>query len=157
MAKSQAAPRHADAVHPEPKGRGNGRSAAPRVPEVRERPVISGVRPQVDGGRRPAKAAVGDVVVVEADAFADGHDVVVSTLRHQRDGVTEWSSVPMASLGNDRWRGQFDVPAMGGYRFVVDARVDRFLTWRRDLRARIDADQNVALELLVGAGLLEAG
>ena len=30
------------------------------------RPVIESVRPQVDGGRRPAKAAVGDTVMVEA-------------------------------------------------------------------------------------------
>jgi starch synthase (maltosyl-transferring) len=157
MAKSQAAPRHADAVHPEPKGRGNGKSVAPLVPAVRERPVIEAVRPQVDGGRRPAKAAVGDSLVVEADAFADGHDVVVCTLRYEQDGAAQWSSVPMSPLGNDRWRGEFAVTHMGGYRFVIDARVDRFLTWRRDLRLRIDAGQDVALELLVGAELLEAG
>ena len=49
------------------------------------RPVIESVRPQVDGGRRPAKAAIGDTVVVEADAFADGHDVLTCDLRFRHE------------------------------------------------------------------------
>jgi starch synthase (maltosyl-transferring) len=115
------------------------------------------VRPQVDGGRRPAKAAIGDSVVVEADAFAEGHDVLTCDLRYRPDGAQRWSSVPMVSQGNDRWRGEFPVTAMGNYRFVVHAQVDPFLTWRRDLRVRVDAGQDVALELLVGAELIDAG
>jgi starch synthase (maltosyl-transferring) len=129
----------------------------PLVPSSRERPVIAAVRPQVDGGRRPAKAAIGDSVVVEADAFAEGHDVLTCDLRYRADGAQRWSSVPMVSLGNDRWRGEFPVTAMGNYRFVVQAQVDPFLTWRRDLQIRIDAGQDVALELLVGAELIDAG
>jgi starch synthase (maltosyl-transferring) len=157
MATSHAAPRHAGAEHPDTGPREEGVTPVPLVPATRERPVISGVRPQVDGGRRPAKAAIGDSVVVEADAFADGHDVVTCDLRYRPDGAQRWSSVPMVAVGNDRWRGEFAVKAMGHYRFVLQARVDRFLTWRRDLRARIDAGQDVALELLVGAELIDAG
>ena len=41
----------------------------------RRRVVIEGIRPQVDGGRFPIKRVVGDEVLVEADVFADGHDV----------------------------------------------------------------------------------
>jgi starch synthase (maltosyl-transferring) len=126
------------------------------VPAARVRPVIESVRPQVDGGRRPAKAAVGDTVAVEADVFVDGHDVVTCELRFRHDDAPRWSTVPMSHLGNDRWRSGFDVVAMGSYRFVIEARADRFLTWRRDLRARVDAGQDVAVELLVGAELIEA-
>jgi starch synthase (maltosyl-transferring) len=127
------------------------------IPANRVRPVIDSIRPQVDGGRRPVKAAVGDTVVVEADVFADGHDVITSELRFRFETDGQWSSVPMVSIGNDRFRAAFAVKTMGHHRFVVQAKVDRFLTWRRDLRARIDAGQDVALELLVGADLVGAG
>jgi starch synthase (maltosyl-transferring) len=127
------------------------------VPSQQVRPVIEGIRPQVDGGRRPAKAAVGDTVVVEADIIADGHDVLTCDVRFRHDDDLQWSSVSMERLVNDRWRARFDVLSMGHYRFLVEARVDRFMTWRRDLRARIDAGQDIAIELLVGAELVDAG
>ena len=44
------------------------------------RAVVESVRPQVDGGRYPAKRAIGDEVLVEADVFTDGHDAVVAEL-----------------------------------------------------------------------------
>ena len=93
--------------------------------------------------------------MVEADAFADGHDVLTCGLRFRHDGDHQWSSVSMAPLGNDRWRAEFAVRTMGHYRFVVHARVDHFLTWRRDLRVRLDAGQDLAVELLVGAELID--
>ena len=130
---------------------------APLVPSHQVRPVIESVRPQVDGGRRPAKAAVGDTVVVEADVFADGHDVLTCDVRYRLDGDRQWSSVVMEPLVNDRWRAAFDVRSMGQYRFLIEARADRFMTWRRDLRARTGAGQDIAVELLVGAELVDAG
>ena len=38
------------------------------------RVVIEPVSPVVDGGRFPAKAALGETVRVAADVFADGHE-----------------------------------------------------------------------------------
>ena len=127
------------------------------VPAQQVRPVIESVRPQVDGGRRPAKAAVGDTVVVEADVFADGHDVLTCDVRYRHEDDLQWTSVAMELLVNDRWRGRFDIHAIGPYRFSIEAWVDRFMTWRRDLRARIGAGQDIAVELLVGAELVDAG
>src|ERR1039458_4636186 len=51
-------------------------SPAAALPERagRARPVIAEIRPTVDGGRYPAKGALGEAVAVEADIFADGHD-----------------------------------------------------------------------------------
>src|ERR1019366_1725912 len=107
---------------------------APLVPASRVRPVVESVRPQVDGGRRPAKASVGDSVVVEADAFADGHDVVSCELRFRHDGDQQWSTVPMEAVGNDRWRAAFAVDSMGRYRFLVGAPGNHFMTLRIGLR-----------------------
>jgi starch synthase (maltosyl-transferring) len=129
----------------------------PLVPSQQVRPVIESIRPQVDGGRRPAKAAVGDTVIVQADVIADGHDVLSCDVRYRHDDDLQWTSVAMESLVNDHWRAGFDVRSIGQYRFLIEARVDPFMTWRRDLRARIAAGQDIAVELLVGAELVDAG
>jgi starch synthase (maltosyl-transferring) len=130
---------------------------SPLPPSHQVRPVIQAVRPLVDGGRRPAKAAVGDTVTVEADVMADGHDVLTCDVRYRHDDDLVWSSVSMQPLVNDRWRAGFAVRSMGQHRFLIEARVDPFLTWRRDLRARTEAGHDVAVELLVGAELVDAG
>jgi starch synthase (maltosyl-transferring) len=121
----------------------------------RVRPVIESIRPEVDGGRRPSKAAVGDLVCIEADAFVDGHSLVACEIRarHEND---PWATVPMEPIGNDRFRGWLPVATVGWQSFVVRAMVDEFGTWRRDLTARIEAGQDVKLELLVGADLVAA-
>lgn len=67
----------------------------------RRRAVIEATTPQADRGRFVAKRIVGDTVVVEADAFADGHDVVVVRLRHRPPGETDWIELPMEERGND--------------------------------------------------------
>ena len=139
------------AQRPVPVDRGGDERPTPAPP----RPVINGVRPQVDGGRRAAKAALGDLLAVEANAFADGHDELWCELRYRSDSATKWTTVPMEDVGNDRWRAVMPITAMGPYRFAIRARVDRFATWRRDLRARAAAGQNLGIELLVGADLLE--
>ena len=117
------------------------------------RPIIEAIRPQVDGGRFPAKAAVGDVVTVEADAFLDGHDLLACEVRHRHVSEHRWATVAMDPIGNDRWRGAFAVSELGRHRFAVHAWVDRFGTWRRDLKARLDAGQDASADLLVGADL----
>ncbi len=57
----------------------------PRTPKLpTERPsrvIVEPVRPMVDGGNFPTKAALGEPMVVDADVFADGHDVVAAALR----------------------------------------------------------------------------
>src|ERR1039458_3019793 len=111
---------------------------SPLPPSQQGRPVIQAVRPLVDGGRRPAKAAVGDTVTVEADVIADGHDVLTCDVRYRHDDDLVWSSVSMEPLVNDRWRAGFDVRSMGQHRFLIEARVDPFMTWCRDLRAGTD-------------------
>ena len=124
-------------------------------PDGRRRAVVESVAPSVDGGRFPIKRIVGDRIVVEADAFADGHDDVTVVLRHRRvDGG--WSERPMETLGNDRWRGAFTVDHLGRYEYAVVAWTNAWTTWRRDLRARVDAGQDVAVDVLIGANLVDA-
>jgi len=121
----------------------------------RGRVVVEDVRPQIDGGRFPIKRAVGETVEVEADVFADGHDVLAAKLAYRRDGESQWTEAAMAPLGNDRWRAAFVVTALGRYRYTVTGWVDHFGTWRRDLLKKLDAGLQVPVELLAGAQLIQ--
>jgi starch synthase (maltosyl-transferring) len=123
--------------------------------EGRVRAVIENVSPVVDGGRFAAKRVVGDRVVVEADCFADGHDTLDARVRWRREEDSTWQEVPMAPLGNDRWRGLFPVAHAGRYRFTVTAWVDAFLSWRHDFERRTDPD-DLRLAARAGASLIKA-
>ena len=118
------------------------------------RVVIEAVAPVVDGGRFPIKRVIGDSVEIEADCFADGHDVVACALLWRRGGDAAWQRTPMAPLGNDRWRAGFVADALGAWQYTVQAWVDPFLSWRHDFARRIDAD-DVLLAARAGAALLE--
>jgi starch synthase (maltosyl-transferring) len=120
------------------------------------RVVIEGVTPEVDGGRFPAKRAAGERVVVEADVFADGHDLLSCELLYRHEEEPEWLRAPMSLLVNDRWRGEFRVERLGAYLYTLRAWPDAYATWARDLEKRLEAGQDVALELKAGADLLRA-
>ncbi|HXX36899.1 MAG TPA: alpha-1,4-glucan--maltose-1-phosphate maltosyltransferase [bacterium] len=120
------------------------------------RVVIEHVEPEVDGGRFAIKRVSGERVVVEADIFADGHGVLAAVLQHRREEAQEWTETAMAPLGNDRWRGEFVVAALGRYRYTILGWVDRFASWVRDLGRWVEAGQDVAVDLEIGAALVQA-
>jgi starch synthase (maltosyl-transferring) len=122
----------------------------------RSRVVIECVAPEIDGGRFPIKRVAGESVVVEADIFADGHDVVDAILLHRSGGETAWSESPMIPLINDRWRGEFQVKAIGRSYYTLVAWIDRFLSWVRDLDKRSATDPDIYLNLRAGAELISA-
>jgi starch synthase (maltosyl-transferring) len=130
-----------------------GRS--PRRPNAdgRSRAVIDRVYPEIDGGRFAVKRVVGDRMVVEADVFADGHDVLACMLGFKHEHDADWREVPMTALVNDRWRGEFPLEKLGRYRYTVTAWVDHFLSWRHELKRRIDP-ADIASAALVGAKLI---
>jgi len=122
--------------------------------EARCRVVIEHVDPEVDAGRFPIKRTAGERVVVEADVFAEGHDELACVLLHRRAGETEWQEAPMRPLVNDRWRGEFNVGEPGGHVYTLEGWVDHFHTWVRDLVRRMEAGQDVTVELQIGAVLV---
>jgi starch synthase (maltosyl-transferring) len=92
---------------------------------------------------------------VEADVFADGHDAVACVMRYRHQNGPDWTEVQMSPLVNDRWRGEFVVTELGRYRFTIEAWVDPFQTWSRQLAKRIQAGQDVAHDLEIGARIVE--
>jgi starch synthase (maltosyl-transferring) len=139
-----------------PRRRSERPSRALKLPaDGRKRVVIESVTPEIDAGRFPAKRVTGETVTVEADIFADGHDALAAALKFRHESATEWTEVAMSALANDRWRGEFPVTELGRYFFILQGWVDDFETWRRGLAKRIDAGQDVKVELQVGARMVE--
>jgi len=123
---------------------------------IQKRVIIENVKPAVDGGRFPAKRAVGETVTVEADIFVDGHDALSARLLHRKAGEAEWRIQPMALLVNDLWRASFTADELGHYEFTVVAWIDRFATWRNQLEKKAVAGQDVSVELMEGAEMVNS-
>src|SRR3954469_16835141 len=92
--------------------------------------VIENLSPLVDGGRYPVKRVIGEDLVVEADIFKDGHDVVAASLRGGKVGQTGWEETSMRLLENDRWRGIFTFNENTSYEYTVEAWTDVFAGWQ---------------------------
>ena len=122
----------------------------------RSRVVIENVHPEIDAGQFAVKRTVGESVDVEADIFTDGHDAITAILEYRLSGETDWREVFMAPLVNDRWEASFSVELVGVYEYSVRAWIDRFVTWKRDLRKRVAANQAAAVDMLIGAELIDA-
>ena len=118
--------------------------------------MIEQVRPQIDGGRFPIKRVVSELVAVEAVVFADGHDALACRILYRHADDQEWQPAPTEPLGNDNWRGEFLVSKLGRYEYTVEGWIDRFATWRGDLVKRIAAGQDIRMDCLIGAVLVEA-
>jgi starch synthase (maltosyl-transferring) len=119
----------------------------------RVRVVIENVKPEIDCGRFPVKRVVGERVTVEADVFADGHDVIVCRLLYRHEADNEWSEAVMLPLGNDRWRGEFGVERLGRYLYTVSGWIDAFLSWRAEFARRTDA-ADIAAAAKIGSLLV---
>jgi starch synthase (maltosyl-transferring) len=119
----------------------------------RRRVIIEDVRPQIDEGRFPAKRTLGEDVVVEADVFADGHDVIAAVVLWRRSGGSTWTEVPMRALGNDRFRASFTVADYADHEFTVEGWIDRRATLLDAIEKKIAAGQDVANERLEECGL----
>ena len=116
------------------------------------RVIIEAVRPAIDGGKCPIKRTVGEEVHVEADVFAEGHDIVMVVLKHRLVGATGWLESPMtAQPYNDRWTGKFPVETRGTLEYTIEGWVDRFASWHYELTKKSEAGQDVSSELLEGA------
>jgi starch synthase (maltosyl-transferring) len=123
--------------------------------EGRRRVVIEGVAPEIDCGLFPIKRTPGEPVAVEADIFVDGHEAISCVLQFRREQEVNWREAAMTPLANDRWRGVFVPAEIGRYFYTLAAWVDRFRSWRQDLRKRAAAEAHTDLDMLIGGELVE--
>lgn len=123
--------------------------------EGRQRVQIEGVSPEIDGGRFPIKRIIGEKVHLQVDMFGDSHDAIAGVILYRTEASLQWLEAPLSPLVNDRWEGKFTVSEMGRYLYTVMGWVDHFKSWRRDLTKKLDAGQDVSIDWLIGAELVE--
>ena len=126
-----------------------------------QRIVIQYPAPSVDDGRFPAKRCVGDTVIVSADVFRDGHEILRAVVRYRGPGEDGWHESELqridAHLDGVRWAGRLEVDRVGRWEYTVQAWTDVFGTWRDELERKLLAGQHeLAGELSEGVVLLRA-
>ena len=119
--------------------------------------VIENLQPLIDGGRFPIKRVVGEDVVVEADIFKSGHDIVAAALKWRVVGQPNWRETAMKHIGNDRWRGVFSLYENATCEYTIEAWTDAFAGWQHEFTAKFEAGlTGLTSEKLEGAALLTA-
>jgi starch synthase (maltosyl-transferring) len=127
----------------------------PAKEKYRNRIQISGVQPEIDGGRYPVKRVIDDRLTIEADIVVDGHNALSASLLYRKEQESHWHEVPMAFLENDRWRGQCVVTRLGRWQYTIQAWIDEFKSWQRDMKKRVQAGQIDDIDLLIGLNLIK--
>jgi starch synthase (maltosyl-transferring) len=118
--------------------------------------VIERIGPELDGGRHPVKRTVGDELLVTADIYADGHDLLDAALLLRADDEEDWREWPMRHVDNDRWSGRAPLTRNRWHRYTIEAWRDAFGSWVAGLRKKLDAGLAVPTELEEGLLLAEA-
>lgn len=121
----------------------------------RQRVIISNVSPQIEQGKFPAKTVQNEPIEFSADIFSDGHDEVSASILVKHETDDKWVELPMKLIVNDRWHARLLPEKLGYYKFRVQAWIDHFTTWKKGLKKKHDANQDIHVELLIGSEMLE--
>lgn len=137
---------------------GGSKRAKPAAPP---RIVILEPGPVIDGGRYAPKRTVGEAVDVRATIFADGHDVLRAVVKWKSPAGRRWNEAPLTHIDKDvdgdTYVGSFPVDQLGRYEWTIEAWIDRFASWREEIRRKVEFGQReLAGELSEGVLLLEA-
>ena len=119
--------------------------------------VIEDMQPLIDCGRYPIKRVMGEDLIVEADIFKDGHDVVAAVLKWRVVGKRAWRETPMTFVDNDRWRGVCTLYEQAIHEYTVEAWTDTFRSWQQELAKKFEAGiSDLRSEALEGAAIVKA-
>lgn len=124
-------------------------------PALVGRVVIEGVAPEIDGGASAAKRIEGEPIIISADVYSNGHDVIDCDLLWRYKGQTQWSRKEMRSAGNDTWSAQISPRRQGKIEYTIEAWRDPFSTLVVDIKKKLSTGQNIALEILEIQHILE--
>lgn len=122
-----------------------------------ETPIaIEAVRPQVADGDFPSKCVVGRPLAIEADIFADGHDVLAAEVVWSAADGSDEQRTPMIPIGNDRWRAAVTPRRVGRHAFTVRGWRDDYGSLCHALEVKHVAGVDVGVELAEAGALLQA-
>ena len=122
--------------------------------------VIDDIRPRTPTARHPAKAVVGETVTVSAEIFKDGHAVLAARVCWGPSNGAATNKPNEARMhlddpGLDRWATTIVPTTLGAHELVVEAWTDRYATWRHKVHVKLDAGQDIDVEIQEGVLLIE--
>ncbi|MBO0730570.1 MAG: alpha-1,4-glucan--maltose-1-phosphate maltosyltransferase [Acidimicrobiaceae bacterium] len=119
--------------------------------------VIEDIRPRTPNPGYAAKATIGEAVPVRAVIFRDGHDVLAARVELWQDGARAPSFVvPLVPTGNDEWQAEIVPDRIGRHYLALHAWTDRQATWARNVQVKLDAGQEIDVEVAEGDAMVEA-
>jgi starch synthase (maltosyl-transferring) len=118
-------------------------------------PIVA-TSPLVDGGKFPAKAFEGEVILFQATAFREGHDkMAVELVLSAPSGKTTRHPMDLSNPGLDLWQTKVRLEEVGSYEYQVSAWDDLFETWAHNTSVKLEAGVDQELMMLEGSRLLE--
>ncbi|MSW38490.1 MAG: DUF3416 domain-containing protein, partial [Actinobacteria bacterium] len=126
------------------------------MPTIGRIPVLD-VWPIVSGGKRPAKAVVGEELTISATVFREGHDNVAAQVILTDPSGRELPAIPMVchEPGTDRFEATVSFSLPGHWNYRIDAWSDVVGTWLHHIHVKVPANVDVELEFAEGVLLLE--
>lgn len=118
--------------------------------------TIEHVSPQIDAGRYAVKREVGDTMDVTCNIFKDGHDLIKAVILCRLADSDEWWETPMTEVnhGLAQWHGQLWFGTNARYIYTIEAWVDEYGTWLDGTTKKLEAGQDISLELVEGADMV---
>lgn len=118
--------------------------------------TIEHVSPQIDAGRYAVKREVGDTMDVTCSIFKDGHDLIKAVILCRLADSNEWWETPMTEVnhGLAQWYGQLWFGTNARYIYTIEAWVDEYGTWLDGTTKKLEAGQDISLELVEGADMV---
>ena len=137
-------------------GKAQPASARPAAAAPSARIIIADFSPSVDQGAFAAKAVVDDPIAITADIFTDGHEKLAAAVLTRAGDEDAWSFHPLVAQPNDVWVGEASFSQLGRHQLKLQAWLDVWGGFVRDLAKKRDASRDLVLDIMEGRQLLEA-
>ncbi|MCC5838648.1 MAG: alpha-1,4-glucan--maltose-1-phosphate maltosyltransferase [Opitutales bacterium] len=120
----------------------------------RRRVLVDLLIPSIPRPRAVLKRPLGEPIHWRAHVFADGHDLVRAFFRFRKAGTEAWTQVAMHAEPNDEYTLEWNPAEIGLYEIAVSGVIDHFGSWRAGFIKKVNAGEQVDVDLRIGADLI---
>jgi starch synthase (maltosyl-transferring) len=122
---------------------------------MRNRTIITNVKPALEGGKFLIKRVPGEEVNVSADIYCDGDDSIRASILYKKSDEKKWSEAPLQHVDGESWEGVFKVASEGIYHYKIEAWIDHLASWYNNFKRKFGIGQHLGNELTLGVHWLK--
>jgi starch synthase (maltosyl-transferring) len=122
---------------------------------MRNRTIITNVKPALEGGKYLIKRVPGQWVTVSADIFCDGDEAISAAVLYKQQGEKKWQEAPMQPISEERWQGRFRVGSEGIFEYKIESWINHLASWHQYLLKKYELGQNLSDDLQLGVRWLK--